>query len=250
LESGFSPSSIHLDIRPGYTWQDGWRPTGEGDIFPEPFERNNVVTPALADATTVVQRMVPTSNDLSPRISPLRNFLISSFNKLKTTATSVYDNIAKIIDEVVLDIENFNWFNEDEQVVLHSNIFSAYKGQLVIRHNFNDRSMSLGIMFLQKYENSADIVRHERGHLDQMLELGFLKYLVGIGIPSVTSEVVGSEYYNQPHEIGADYSGGVSREYPLDALVAGEEYMRWLKENDIKTILNKVINDLRSRSLK
>jgi hypothetical protein len=217
----------------------------------------------LTNVTTVVQDDTSPSNNLGPQVSQLRRAfnwftktatslaqgasdwftkiavpLQNASNRLKEIATSIYD---KTIGGIVSDIRNFNWSNENERVVLESKLFSAYKGQLVIRAPFVSRSMSLGIMFLQKNGADVDMVKHERGHLDQMRELGTLKYLVGIGIPSATSKVEGPEYYDQPWEIGADRSGGIDREYSLGAVVAGETYMEWLKENNLRAIFKGIL---------
>jgi len=135
-------------------------------------------------------------------------------------------------DGIKKDIENFDLFNDDPTVALKSNYFSCYKGVLVIRTDL-DRSGSFGIIFLtresNKRDNPADVVRHEYGHVMQLLQLGLLNYALCIGLPS--ADTWGSydyygDYYNKPFEVTADIYGGVqSRNHTLRDSYAGFKYL-------------------------
>ncbi|MDR2585869.1 MAG: RHS repeat-associated core domain-containing protein [Prevotellaceae bacterium] len=173
----------------------------------------------------------------------------AAMSNIKNSAISVYGKIAEISGKIASDINNFNWSNENEQAVIDSNYFSAYKGQLVVRHPFSFLgSMSLGIMFLQKSADDnknadTDLVNHEHGHFRQLQKLGFLVYLFGIGIPSVIGTFIYGKnpdaYFNQRQEISADDSGGVVRgSHTTDARNKGEKYMALLKR--ITSILNRI----------
>ena len=121
--------------------------------------------------------------------------------------------------------------NTDENIVLNSKCFSAYKGKLVIRMgSFRHRSFSFGALFISKveragYPESINIVRHEYGHSKQLELLGLMRYIKYIGRPSVRSKVKGLVYYDQPWEVHADVCGGVSRFHEKEIIAAGEAYI-------------------------
>ena len=132
---------------------------------------------------------------------------------IKTTVAAV----KKVVRNVVNDVKNFNIKNTNEQKVLESNYFSAYKGVPVVRIPANVRSGSLGIIYLSKNTSSndlvpEDIVRHEYGHTKQFQELGLTNYLITVGIPSYLNlgkEWGNNECYNKPWEVMANVYGGV-----------------------------------------
>jgi len=139
------------------------------------------------------------------------------------------------------DFENFDWNNTDEQKALDSTYFSAYKGQFIIRTNW-DRSGSFGIMFLSHNQDNkpygANTVKHEYGHFLQLQELGPAKYLFGIGIPSMLNGST-KPYYSQDWEVDADVRGGVDKQDTMyvsqrhyhtpGSEESGERYMDMLK---------------------
>ena len=108
--------------------------------------------------------------------------------------------------------------NTDEQAVLDAECFAFYKGCLVIRTNGN-RSGSFGCLFITRETNhrpdAEDVVRHEYGHTRQLVQLGPVKYLLCIVIPSFFEWGSDPVYYRRPWEITADIYGEVqSRSYP------------------------------------
>lgn len=115
------------------------------------------------------------------------------------------------------DIKNFNPLNSDEKVVLDANYFSIYEKHLVIRQGgFGKRSFSIGVMFIDRAESSDNplsikTVPHEYGHTVQLRQLGLVRYLASIAIPSIKSKAEGEAYYDQPWEVTADVYGGVDR---------------------------------------
>jgi hypothetical protein len=137
-----------------------------------------------------------------------------------------------ISSKVKEDIENFNIFNDDPEVALDSNYFSCYKGILVIRTDLK-RSGSFGVIFLTHEsngrDNPADIVRHEYGHVIQLLQLGVINYALCIGIPSAGKwgdDDYYGDYYNKPFEVTADIYGGVqSRSHTFRDSYAGFKYL-------------------------
>ena len=130
-------------------------------------------------------------------------------------------------DKVIAnEIAYFN--NTDEQAVLEAEYFAFYKGCLVIRTN-GDRSGSFGILFITRETNSRqdaeDVIRHEYVHTIQLEQLGVVKYLLCIGVPSFFEWGSDPEYYRRPWEITADIYGGVqSRSYPVYDVV-GFQYL-------------------------
>jgi hypothetical protein len=118
-------------------------------------------------------------------------------------------------EEVRKDMNDIKWnpFNSNDSKVAKSKKISFYKGQFVIRTDFNftsHRSFSFGAMFLEKGE-SATTVNHEWGHFVQLSIVGMPKYLLFFGVPSMADLGTGY-YYNKPWERSADLFGGVSRE--------------------------------------
>ncbi len=116
------------------------------------------------------------------------------------------------------DMDRIHWdmFNSDENAVLDSSFFSFYKGVPVIRYD-GERSGTFGIMFLQREGSDlrVDTVKHEWGHIPQLLILGPLKFGIFIGIPSALElgkYFYGGNYYRQPWEASADFFGGAYHE--------------------------------------
>ena len=151
---------------------------------------------------------------------------------LKDAANWVDKNIIQPVKEffedVSEDIENFDINNQNEKKALESNYFSAYKGTIVIRTDL-DRSGSFGAIFLTRETNDRtnpeDVLRHEYGHTKQLQELGFVKYTIDIGIPSML-DLGDGDYYSKPWEITADIYGGVqSRLHSQSDIKAGFEYL-------------------------
>ena len=102
------------------------------------------------------------------------------------------------------DMRNIGWdiFNADEDKVIEAKCISFYKGVPVIKGDFDGGSMSFGWIFLDKLAKN-NTLRHERGHSDQLMELGFLNYFIQIGIPSMWKN--GDE---TPWELSASMLGG------------------------------------------
>ena len=140
-------------------------------------------------------------------------------------------------------------YNENINEALNSRI-SNYKGQTVIRLPWGKRSgMSSGpIMLLGNGVNVDDrgrrLVRHEYGHFLEYQQLGFLKYFVGIGIPSLTNNLRKTRpYFNQPWEIHADMLAGINRpEHTAEDLELGKLYFEYLKSSSFFSIVKNVLN--------
>ena len=121
------------------------------------------------------------------------------------------------------DLRNFNLFNTDTSAVKTAKYISAYKGQVVIKHDlaWPNRPGSFGAMFLQNEnlrlfdgQELEDLIRHEYGHFLQLMGLGTSKYIAGILLPSaIIGEFLDyNTYYSMPWEIIADILGGVNRQ--------------------------------------
>jgi len=140
-------------------------------------------------------------------------------------------------------------YNDDINDAFNSRI-SNYKGQIVIRLLWGKRSgMSSGpIMLLGNGVNADDrgrrLVRHEYGHFLEYQQLGFLKYLVGIGIPSLTNNLRKTRpYFNQPWEINADMLAGINRpEHTAEDIELGKLYFEYLKSSSFFSIVGNVWN--------
>ena len=118
--------------------------------------------------------------------------------------------------------------NTSADAVLQADYFAFYRGIPVIRTNGN-RSGSFGIIFLTRETNyrdyPEDMLRHEYGHVVQLCQLGVIKYLLCIFIPSW--QKWGSDpYYEKPWEITADIYGGVIyRNHPQGKIDTGFDYL-------------------------
>ena len=144
------------------------------------------------------------------------------------TNENIFQPVKTFVENVIDDFRNFDFDNKDEQIVLKSNYFSWYKDYLVIRTPFK-RSGTFGILFIKETE-TADGVKHERGHDTQLEALGWFNYLFAVAIPSVFK--LGKEdYYDKPWEITADYLGGVERNYPTDKLQAGFDWLNMFMQD-------------------
>ena len=135
--------------------------------------------------------------------------LTSAGGYIAAAVMSIWD------EEVRKDMNDINWnpFNTDESKVANSRKISFYKGQFVIRVDFDftsHRSFSFGAMFLEKGE-STTTVNHEWGHFIQLSIVGIPKYLLFFGVPSM-ADLGPGYYYNKPWERSADLFGGVSRQ--------------------------------------
>ena len=136
--------------------------------------------------------------------------------------------IASIFDEDIRnDMNSIQWnpFNENADAVLNSSKVSFYKGAPVFRTDLN-RSGTFMAIFLTK-ENSAEIVKHEWGHIAQQVFLDPIPYGIGIGIPSALELGNWNDYYDAPWEATADYLGGAHKEHHVENL----EMYRWKARN-------------------
>lgn len=126
-------------------------------------------------------------------------------------AGSVFNN------QIEKDMIAIGWnpFNSNANAVVGSGIMSFYKGVPIFRTN-NSRSGTFGIMLLASNE-SENVVKHEFGHVPQLLLLGPVSFLFNIGIPSAGEFGPWAhdindpyKYYNAPWETMADMFGGVT----------------------------------------
>ena len=159
----------------------------------------------------------------------IEDWIEDKWNRFKQFASKTYDSISgfcvkaaaeidTILSDLGQDIGNFNLSNTDEEKVLDSHYFSAYKGALVIRYRTDlVTSCSIaGIIWLNKNglgnttEKKIQTVKHEYGHILQERILGPVKYIKKIAIPSLTHRDPNG-YYNNPWECLADILGGVDR---------------------------------------
>ena len=134
---------------------------------------------------------------------------------------------------IYADMERIGWnvFNSNANLVCDSSIMSFYKGVPVLRYgdyHKGDRSGTFGIIFLARNE-MAKTVKHEFGHIPQLMLLGIFNYFTCIGIPSYKywHKKNSWEYYQAPWDAGADYFGGVSRNYSNIYYKRALEYMAY-----------------------
>lgn len=115
---------------------------------------------------------------------------------------------------VIKDLIHFDINNTDPSLLSIAHYFSGYFGQLVFFGNWaNRRSGSFGrLMGLYGNDKSdPEIVKHEHGHFVQYQQLGLIKYIFAIALPSIANDP--RDYYSQPWEVTADIFGGVTSHY-------------------------------------
>ena len=125
------------------------------------------------------------------------------------------------------------------------NTISNYCGQITIRvpvPGFGGVSAGpvMGLGNANYNQSWINILMHENGHFQEYQELGFWRYFLGIGVPSLVNSLrydrlraanPGFVYAHQPWEIGAEVRGGVvDPNYPgnsqalQEAIERGERY--------------------------
>ena len=94
-----------------------------------------------------------------------------------TLVGSVFDK------QIEADLATINWnpYNTNELLAINTSKVSFYKGVPIIRKS--GRSGSFGIILLDPNDNEEDL-RHEFGHIPQLMSLGIVRYGLCIGIPS------------------------------------------------------------------
>ena len=143
---------------------------------------------------------------------------------------------AGTLEKIKEDIGNFNLGNTDVRRVSLANFFAGYDGQIVFFGNWaNRRSGSFGRL-MGLYGNDKyypEILKHEHGHYEQYKQIGFLKYLFAIALPSIKNDPA-RDYYSQLWEVTADILGGVTTHtHTPGSEEMGMEYLEFVKENNL-----------------
>ena len=125
---------------------------------------------------------------------------VSLWSYVGIAVVSIFDN------KMRQDMKDINWnpFNSDENAIMKSNKVSFYKGVPVINVSNMGGSMTLGAIWFDKSQGE-EVLKHERGHSTQFIQLGLVNYLIKIGIPSVWKNDD-----NTPWELSASILGGSS----------------------------------------
>jgi len=150
----------------------------------------------------------------------------------------LYDLVVFLCD-ILEDICNFDIDNADPSLVSEAHRFSGYKGQFVFFGEWlTRRSGSFGRLMGLYGDNKEDldILNHEHGHYEQYLQIGFLKFLFAIAIPSLIHQP--ADYYSQPWEVTADLFGGVTSHYHSPGSEkAGLAYLNAVKAAGVFTVI-------------
>ena len=152
----------------------------------------------------------------------------------------LFNAIAGFLIDVLEDFFNLDINNADLKALSVAHYFSGYLGQLVFFGNWaNRRSGSFGrLMGLYGNDkNDPEIIKHEHGHYLQYQQIGFLKYIFAIAIPSLLHD--SANYYSQPWEVTADLFGGVTGHYHSPGSEeAGLTYLNNVKNADLFTVIS------------
>ena len=152
--------------------------------------------------------------------------------KLEKAAT-IFVNLLE--DAVLFDLHNANAL-----LVSMAHYFSGYLGQFVFFGNWsNGRSGSFGVFMglHDRNKNDTEVLKHEHGHFLQYKELGLLKYIFAIAIPSLTHDP--ADYYSQPWEVTADLFGGVTtHRHSPGSEEAGIKYLNDAKNANLFSLIS------------
>ena len=160
-----------------------------------------------------------------------------------TSSLSETQELAALtIASFIVDCLRYDVDNVDASVVADATFFSGYDGQLVFFGDWKSgRSGSfgrlMGVHLLSKGSRSfSELLKHEHGHYEQFLEIGLLKYIFAIAIPSMANDPV--DYYSQPWEVTADLLGGVTTHYHAPGSeAAGVAYLNNVKNADLFSVI-------------
>lgn len=113
------------------------------------------------------------------------------------------------------DMSAIGWnpYNTNADNAAKAQAISFYKGVPILRADIGSgRSGSFGIILINRTDKDADTVRHEFGHVPQLIMLGIFRYGVCIGIPSYQNwyNRTSWDYYQAPWDAGAEYFGGAN----------------------------------------
>jgi len=126
------------------------------------------------------------------------------------------------VSDVINDLNNYSFLNQDAQKCLDAKVFSSYKGTPVLKEDILDGSMSIfNTIFLLSSEERVEVVKHEWGHTVQQSLMGTPKYLIQIAVPSfigANSNLNDDVYFSLPWERSADFFGGANNGPYLDGL--------------------------------
>lgn len=186
---------------------------------------NEVTDWAVDTYNDVKERVVNTYNDT-------KDFVVDKYNDAKDWVDEkIVQPVATVVNNVKEDIQNYDKNNTDVEKVYKSHYFSSYNGVTIIRHSSGFLS-SWGIgnmIFLNHSEDPKDgnpigsrqtnTLNHELGHIQQYEELGFVKYMEFIAIPSMCynlvsrcNDVIYDNYFNMPWEYDADKRVNIDRD--------------------------------------
>ena len=100
--------------------------------------------------------------------------------------------------------------NTDAQIASDAKDFAFYNGVLIVKVPAMDNAaFSCGVIFMGP-NSSANLVKHEYGHIVHMGQIGVSDYISKVAVPSATSFWLfpGNDYYtSQPWEYIAEYWG-------------------------------------------
>ena len=145
------------------------------------------------------------------------NRIFNIYTQQQTTNDMIRQKQIEMAENLIEDCQRFNLQNTDENSVLESHFFSAYKGKLVIRIIDSNVGFSFGVIFLGTENCSAIDIRHEYGHTVQFESYGTIGYIYAVAIPSVTNYWIDYynrlpyDYYSYPWEKEADIFGELNR---------------------------------------
>ena len=143
--------------------------------------------------------------------------------------------LKKTINVIVTTINVL--FNDDEQAVIDASSFAFYKGVPIVKIKALDNcAFSFGMIFMCDEKTSVTHIRHEYGHVLQLLDLGLEGYVSLVAIPSIigfAADELGvlpeGMYYNLPWEYVADMYGQAGRGHSPAAAPIAEAYWNFAK---------------------
>ena len=120
-----------------------------------------------------------------------------------------------LLEKIKNDKKNYSKHNTSEQIVIDAHYFSSYRGTFVLKLPIGRNAFSFGIIGIGHKAKGVSLVRHEYGHRVQLRNMGILRYIFGVAIPSLTANILNRlgrlpyDYYGSLWEHEADILGRV-----------------------------------------
>ena len=123
--------------------------------------------------------------------------------------------VERLFEKIKEDRINYDKTNTNEEIVLNCHLFSSYRGTLVLKLPIGYNAFSFGFIGIGHKTKGTNLIKHEYGHRVQLKNMGLMRYIIDVAIPSVTANILDRmdklpyDYYGSKWEHEADVLGEV-----------------------------------------